>query len=258
MIRTVPSLSWVSRYRRRVHTVDRRRGRAPRGLALATVCVAITMATATCSGGSSAHAPTSSTTGSDEVLRSLVAIAARGDTHESRVVYSVVRTAGGQDARSMEIEWYRPSPRLVATVEGGELNIERAGVETNCTPRPTPRTCTRIGPAEHGAASSADPYLVAVRSNRYSVSVGADRNIVGARARCFRLALRVGQPLIVGLGYSSETCFAADGVVVRTERDAPGGTETAVAIAVERSVRCAELRRVWRDYGTTDLADPCR
>jgi hypothetical protein len=200
-----------------------------------------------------AGAPASPTPASDRLVlaRELATLANRGAQSTWMVTFAFTRTnrAGSQLHDTLVIA-HLPS---IEVDDGlGSLLVVAGDRTYSCTAvGDQPRCLARAGVA--GTAQPGAVYGGAVVSGRYDIARAPSATIAGLVAACFVMRLRTGDP-VPGLGFSSEQCYSAGGVPLRSRIERAGGTDERLALTVRRVVGRAELLPLLSPYGLARLA----
>jgi hypothetical protein len=168
------------------------------------------------------------------------------------VTFAFTRTnTAGHQLRDTLVIAHRPS---IEVDDGlGSLVVDAGGRTYSCTVvGDTPDCLTRA--AVDGTTQPGAVYGGAVVSGRYDIAQAPSATIAGVTGRCFRLRLSPGGLPVAGLGYSSEQCYSADGVPLRSRIVRAGGTDERVALTVRRVVGRDELLPLLAPYGLERLA----
>jgi hypothetical protein len=216
----------------------------------AAAFVAAALVFAIAIGGSTAPLPDRA---SDRLVlaRELATLANRGAAARWIVTFSFTRTntAGGKLNSTLVI------------AHRGSLEVDQGLGSLAVTAGSRTYSCTVVGEksqclaatAAAGTAQPGDVYGGAVVSGQYDIERAPASTIAGLEAQCYLLRLHTTVPL-AGLGYSSEQCYSADGVPLRSVIARPGGTDERDALTVRRVVGRTELLPLLAPYGLQRLA----
>jgi hypothetical protein len=190
------------------------------------------------------------------LAQELAALANRGARATWMVTFAFTRTtgAGGKlHATLVSAHVTAASGRSIDVDEGlGSLVVGTAARSYSCTSVSDKPQCL-ARPRAGGATRPGDVYGGAVVGGRYAISRAPAANIAGVEAQCFVLRLSTGNP-IAGLGFSSEQCYSADGVPLRSRVQSSGALDERVALTVRRVVGRGELLAVLEPYGLSRVA----
>jgi hypothetical protein len=202
-----------------------------------------------------ADAPVPAPPSSDPLAlaQELATLANRGAGATWLVTFAFTRTnASGRQLHNTLVVAHRSS---IDVDNGfGSLVVTTADRTYSCTVVGAQPRC--LASADSGGTTKPGAvYGGAVVSGRYDIERAALATIAGLRARCFVLRLRTGDP-VAGLGYSSEQCYSAEGVPLRSRIARPGGTDERIALTVRRTVARDDLLPLLTPYGLQRLAPP--
>jgi hypothetical protein len=228
----------MSRYGRRV------------GAALAGAALILTM---TGCGSSGSTDPLSK---SDALAQELAALANRGSRTTWLVTYAFTRTtnAGQQLHQTLvaaHVAAHGDRAALAISDGVGTLVVTEGPQTWSCTVLESGPQCLKT--KSGGTDQPGSVYGGAVVGGRYSITRGAGTVLAGARARCYLLARRRGDP-IPGLGFTSEQCYSSAGVPLRSRVQRSGSLDERTAIALRSTVGRADLLPILKPCGLERLA----
>ena len=183
------------------------------------------------------------------VLIEVMRLALAGDHRDSRIEYSVRRVDARQALASRVIVWAHASPRWTATIGGPATIVDIGRVRYQCLPVDDHPRCAQLATSGVAVTTSADVYFVAVAlARRYTIAELANRTIAGEDARCFRLSVIGSGPVITGLGVRLDSCFTDDGLLLYTVVVRSGGSDTRVAVRMQRGLKADDIHALRARY----------
>jgi hypothetical protein len=195
-------------------------------------------------------------TTAQSLARQLAARADRGSRSTWLVTYSFVRTTNAGTHLNDTVA----TAHVAATGRTAALDVDSGLGSLVVTSDQRTYSCTIVGAkpdclqsAGVGTSTPGAVYGGAVVSGRYSISVGPDVTLAGVTGRCFFLRLKHGSPLS-GLGFSSEQCYSAAGIPLRSRIQRSGALDARDANLVVRAVTRADLLPILTPYGLQRLA----